>query len=483
MSRRILGGSLTLALLLAGCKSSGTAFNPPGGGNIVTLIVSGTPTIAYQSTLHGAWKLLPAGQTQFTVTGGTAYGVAFTCPLDDILDESSNQRTPQQDTWQPTVVIQATTTEANVIPIPCGGEVEPTATLSGNFDATAIEGTEEGYVDANETSTNIDSDSGAYSMSAFPGTQDVFGVAYDDDGDVLALKTYPSVSVSSGTTTQNVMLSSSDAVGSSKSISWTNAPEGSEIESYVSFGDEDAGPNLADSDSASVTYPTIAAADIASDDFYVAESNTYAEGDDSDSDTEAGIFGSTLASTVAYPNVWDVSNPTDAVQPAFTLNYTGFSGLSGGIGAYVFSEEWGTEDEQEGWTFAFVTFGYVHAAGITSYAPPNITLSGFSDMQAESGDIFPYDAAAFYGTPIVLLDDFYFFGLDSAGQRGAQSLHSGVPASWSAPQTSGPGLRLLPSSGLRTLETTTNTTPTSGLFDVTATDSCITIGTGAECEL
>lgn len=479
MSRRLLGASLALAVLLAGCKSSGIALNPPNGGNVVTLVISGTPTIAYQDTLHGGWKLLPRGQTQFTVTSGTAYGVAFTCPLDDLISESKGQRSPQEESWQPTVVIQATTSEFNVVPVPCDQENESTAELSGNVDATAISNTSNWGVDYDYYNSG---NTGSYSFDTTPGTQDVFGFAYDDSDNVLAVKTIPSVNVPSGSdTVQNITFSASDAVGNSKSVNWTNAPEGNSTDTWVDFGDFNISPELAYSNDTSVSYPTVASGDIASDDGYIAGSETYYENEDSEGYTEAGVFNASLPASIAYPNVWNAGNPTDDPQPKFTLNYSGFAGLTGGVGAYAFSNAWGTEEDQEGWTFAFVTFGYVHAAHISSYAPPNITLTGFSDMQASDGDIFPYGEAAFYGTPAILLSQFYYIGFLSSGQRGAQSLHSSVPSSWSQPQVESAQSRPL-LGGVRTLSSSSETEPTSGIFDLSGMVSCIVIGSGATCE-
>lgn len=471
MRRQVLA-VLAVAALLAGCKSTGIALNPPNGGNVVTLVISGSPVIAYQDTLNGAWKLLPANQTQFTVTGGTAYGVAFTCAA--LEPSSSGQRVPQGSEWTPTAVIQATTTEINTIPVPCG---ETDTEVFGTFDASAFAGTSYGYVDYE---SEIPSSVGDYEIIVPPGVQDIFAAAYNDDDDVIAFKTLQSVNVpETGLTGENVTLTASDAVGTSQNVAWTNAPDWSPY-SWVDFGSYNETLPLADGDGTSLSYPTVAASDVGSDDVYVAESAAGNEGDGSEQNAEAGAYGQTLPSTIAYPHLWDASAPSDATRPAFTLNYGGFSGVSGGFGAYAFEEDWGTIEDEQGVTFALVSFGYVHAAHISSYTAPDITLAGFSDMVPASGDVFFYDEAAVYSTPIILSE--FYYGVEdtgSEGQRGAQSL-SQRPASWRQAQSTPAGARTF-LSGTRIQSNSQGLQYTSGVLQLTETNSCMLVG-GGTCE-
>jgi hypothetical protein len=472
--------AVLIAALLAGCRSTGTAFNPPYGGNIVTLDILGTPTaIAYQTSAHGAWKLLPSGQTTFTIPG-TAYGVAFTCPEDDLFETSASQRSAQVEEWQPTVVIQATTTDFNTVLVPCNGDDETEATLSGTYDATAFESTNQVDVDYDEVGGG---GTGSYSIDVTPGTQDVFGEAWDGDT-LLAFKTIPSLNVPAGGATENITFSNSDAVGSSKTISWTNVPGTNEEEySYLDFGSFDVSPEIGSSDSSSITYPTIAAGDIASDDSYYAESESEVDGPGNATAVEAAAFNPSLPTTIAFPDTWNSAGPTDSTQPSFSLHYTGYAGLTGGIQAYFLDEEWGTEGEQEGWTLVAVTQRYLTARGSSTYTSPDIALTGFSDMVPASGDIYPWAAVAFYGSPL-FLQYFYFEGLDEVARgSGAQSL-AHVPAAWgNGPtiQSSSSGATRSLTSGLRVMSSS-NASTTIGIGDWSAAEGCTTIGTGAECE-
>jgi hypothetical protein len=464
--------AIAAALTLAGCRSTGIAYNPPTGGNIVTLVISGSPTIAYQDTLHGAWKALPAGQTQFTVTNGTAYGVAYACGVIEAgsvhTSGSVHPETPEEEVVG---VFQATTTEINVVPVVCGTE---TATLAGTYDATAVEGAAD--VDVNGDEVGDESTSGSYSINAVPGTQDVFGTAWNDEDELLALKTYPGVNVAAtGTTTQNVTISSSDDVGGPDTLSITNEP-GTEDEeyAYVFFGNfEYTAMQLAYSGSSSVSYPTVAAADIASDDAYIGEGFAYVDGPGTAIWLEHDYFASSLPSSIALTAPYDQSEPTFTGNPKFALNYTGYAGLTGGISGYEIGETWDGEGDG-GLVGAVVTSGFLKAAGTTSYAVPAITVAGFPSMTAESGDSYVWTVRAVYGTPEYLAYYAYYTAYDlltSTGQnRNPQSIGA-------HPMMLGGGPRGL-AAAVRIQD---NATPASGDGYWAAADDCYTVGASEGC--
>lgn len=464
-----------IAALLAGCRSSGIAYNPPGGGgNIVTLIISGSPTIAYETGIKGAWKLLPAGQTQFTVPNGTAYGVAYACEAE--VETGSVHSAAVHSATSPAVneeqivgVFQATTTEINVVPIVCGTE---TATLAGAYNATAVEGTE--YVDVNYSEVGDESTSGDYSIPAIPGTQDVFGTAWNDENQLLALKTYPGVDVAAtGTTTQNVTISTSDDVGGPQTLNITNEP-GTEDEEYaeVYFGNfENTIVEIASNESSSVSYPTVAAADVASDDTYVGEGFTYVEGPGTADWVEHDRFASSLPSSVALTAPYNQSEPTFTGNPTFSLNYTGYAALTGGISGYEIGETWCCDNE--GLVGAVVTSGFLKVAGTTSYTVPVITVAGFPSMTAESGDGYEWAVRAVYGTPEYLAYYAYYTAYDllSVGQnRNPQSLGA-------HPMMLGGGPRGL-AAAVRVQD---NATPTSGDGYWAAAEDCYTVGGEEGC--
>ena len=473
-AHRLLAAA-AIAALLAGCHSSGIAFNPPGGsgGNIVTLVITGSPTIAYEIGVNGAWKLLPAGQTQFTVTNGTAYGVAYACEEEEeagsLHSAAVHTATSPALTESESVgVFQATTTEINVVPVTCNTE---TATLAGTFDATGVESSD--YVEVDNNEVGGESRSGSYSINITPGTQDVFGAAFNEENQLLALKTYPGVDVAAtGTTTQNVTISSADDVGGPQTLNITNQPATQDDEyAQVYFGNfEYTTVELASSSSSSVSYPTVAAADVAPDDAYIGEGFTYVDGPGTAFWVEHDHFASSLPSSIALTAAYNQSEPTFTGNPTFSLNYTGYAGLTGGISGYEIGEEWCCNNE--GNVGAIVTSGFLKAAGTTSYTVPVITLSGFPSMTAASGDGYDWAVRAVYGTPAYLAEFASYILIDSVGKnRNPQSLGA-------HPMMLGGGLNAH-AAGVRVEED--NSTPTSGDGYWAAADDCYTVGGSEGC--
>ena len=461
-----------VAALLAGCRSTGTAFNPPGGGNIVTLVITGSPTIAYEIGVKGAWRALPAGQTQFTVTNGTAYGVAYSCGGVEAGSVHTNGSvSPAGNGAQLVGVFQATTTEVNVVPIVCGGL--PTATLAGSYSATAVEGTENVYVDNDEVGSG--STSGTYSFLITPGTQDVFGAAWNDANQLLALKNYPGVNVAAtGTTTQNVTITSADDVGGPDTLNVTNQPGDIDEEyAYAYFGNfEYTTVDLAyNYDGSNVSYPTVAAADVASDDAYIGEGFTYVNGPGTAYWVEHDHFASSLPSSIALTLPYNQAEPTFTGNPTFSLNYNGYASLTGGISGYEIGEDW--YGNSSGLVAAFVSHGFLKAAGTTSYTVPVVTIAGFPSMTAASGDGYSWTVRAVYGTPEYLAYYAYYAAYDifsSGTNRNPQSAGA-------HPMMLGGGPRAL-AAPVRVQD---NATPTSGDGYWASAQDCYTVGGSEGC--
>lgn len=466
MRTRSIVAGVVAAAVLAACTSTGTAYNPPFGGNIVTVVISGSATVAYQTSPHSPWKLLAPGQTTFETTNGTAYGVAYTCPDILPLQRGTGVR-PQRVGWQPTAVIQSTTQEFNTVPIPCS--LPQYATLSGTYDATAIANTV--GVDVDDQATPTNATSGSYSMTVPVATQDVLSFAYDVNLNVLAVKTYPNVDVTASGATQNIVYSAGDAVGANKTVSWTNNPPWTgETQGYtVSFGDLWHQLSLANAPypTPTVTYPTIAAGDVSANDFYTADGTAYIFGSGSTNLVEAMQYGASLPSSMEMPDVWNANGPDVTSQPQYTLDFNGLHAPRGGVSGYLISQPWYSGNGQDGWNLAFVSDGFLKARRSSTYTFPNITLAGFSSMTVPTGDTISWQLSAVDFSGVFLGELVYVaVVLDQRHGAGAQSVnahHMPAPLSAMYPLSKG------------------STNSTSGMGYISAASGCTTEGTGAAC--
>ncbi len=388
-----------IAALLAGCKSSGTAPNPPGGGiATLSLVAQGGATftaIAYQTSANGAWKLLPSGQTTITAGADGAYGVAWVCSTSTNVVE----------------LYQATIRE-NSTPVVTCGSPSATASLDGTTSETGFASATTTYVTAEEFSSSAPPN-GAYSMPAVPATQDVFA-GLDDNSTLLAAKVYPNVVVGSGPTTQNVGFTSSDTLGSSVTITSGNPLSGETFEdlgtAYENIA-QGTGVGLGDSSTQSLSYPTLASGDTGPNDAYLAED--IAEGTD-----EANVsltYDQTPPTSISFTSAFALT-VTASTNPVYDLDYTGYSALSGGVQEYGVLEAFGGTE-----IYATVTGGYLSATGSTNYTFPDITLSGFPTMTIPASTSVGWFASAAYGTPVAL-QAFGAIVLDASHSSHAQSL-------------------------------------------------------------
>jgi hypothetical protein len=417
--------------LLFGCRSTGTLLNPPSGGDIVTVDESASvpAAVAYKTGVNGTWKLLASGRTTFNVPGGGPYGVAFVCGEEE--PPSIGKRTPQSAESQVDVV-QATTSEITTVPVPCGEEA--TASLSGTYDTSAIASANEVDIDGN----NYDAGTGTYAVSVVPGTQDIVATVWSESA-VLAVKTVQGVDVpAAGLTNEAITVASTDAVGANQTISWTNQPgDVDEEDNEVDFGELSGVtlPLIENGETTSIAYPTVAAADIGPNDEYHAYEDAYLDSEESGYLVEGDAYGQTLPTSVALPDAFNETDPaTSSVRPAFTLNYSGYSSLSGGISGYEYGERW--DGTTEGAVYGIVSAGFLRAAG-TAFTAPNITLAGFSSMQAAEGDSLEWYVAAFYATGFGF-SDLLGAGIESAAQRNPQSSPSrAIPKFWGGARTQG----------------------------------------------
>ncbi len=404
-----------IGALLAGCTSSGSVVNPPAGPTVSVDEVSnfgGTfTTVAYQSSPNGAWQVLPGSQ-QFQVGSSGAYGVAWICGSD------------------PTEVniYQATSKETSTPIIECDGSSGLPATLSGTTSET-------GFSTATATDIFVQDDgtgaspNGTYSVATTSTEQDVFAGLYDGST-LLAAKVYPAVNLTTGSATQDVSFAASDALGSSVSATAGTPPSGETLlDVYADYINvpQDSGVELAYSVSSPLSYPSIAAGDTGVQD-------TYGVIEEADSSTNLNVglvFNQTPPTSVSLTSAFALS-VTASTTPVYDLDYTGFSGLSGGFTEYGIVQE----DTTSGVVgYATVTAGYVTASGSTNYSFPNITLSGFPTMTIAAGANVDWLVGAAYG-PLFTLDAFSAIPLSESHSSHAQSLPS-LPSAFARFTTAG----------------------------------------------
>ncbi len=462
--------ALAIAALLAGCKSTGIAFNPPGGRSsgasrvVHVVIAPGLPVnVGYQIGTSGTWKLLCSactpGTMSFTLNGTDAYGVAMYCSADGY-----------------PAVFQATTPEVDTVTLPqCLGTVEIAPSyLSGTYNASAFDGVTEVDVQQDDVSAAGGLPSGSYSVPFPPGggTQDVFAevrnssdVSSGNYRGIVALKTLQNQTIpASGVA---IDFAASDAVGSPATITWTNIPSGVSIdESGVQFGLASVfvyGGNafavwLNAGSTDVLQYPTVASADAGANDAYDAFAFANVTGHGNAFDEFADIFQPSPPTTVALTAPFDLE--PNAGNTALSLDYTGFSGLSasGEIWGYFLGLCWGSshcEDEED----AVVTSGWVKASGSTSYPIPIVSLTGFPTLTPPAtGNSIDFDSEVLYASEI----DFSSRIGSVARSRGAQSLDFSSHRAPSAVRTQ-------------------NSTPTSGTFYENDASGCFTFGVGNGC--
>ncbi len=463
---------LAIAALLVGCRSSGIAFNPPGGrsggaSRVVHVVVApGLPVnVGYQVGTSGTWKLLCSactpGTMSFTLNGTDAYGVAMYCSA-----------------WDYPAIFQATTPEVDTVNLPqCIGATDVTpASLSGSYDASAFGGATEVDVQQDDVSATGGLPSGSYSVPFPGGTQDVFAevrnssdVSSGNYRGIVALKTLQNQTIpASGVA---IDFAASDAVGSPETMTWTNIPSNSFFESGVQFGltsvfayggnacavwlNAFTEVNGLGGGTDVLQYPTVASADVGANDAYYAFADAGVTGHGNAADEYADIFQPSPPTTLALTAPFDLE--PNVANTALSLNYTGFSGLSanGEIWGYLLSFAWGSGNYET----AAVTSGWVKASGSTNYPVPIVSLTGFPALTPPANST----AVNFSGDAVYVSEIGFSSDVGSiAHSRGAQGgIGGGV--------------------GSPCAVITQNSPPTSGTFYRNGALGCFTFGVGNGC--
>ncbi len=396
-------------ILLAGCGGGGSGGGAlpsvPHSTTVTLLITDAQPQlVAYEQGTRGAWTLLPAGQESFSVSGSGAYGVAWVCP------DSSPLMTD---------IVQTTLSELTTIPVACSAPVLD-ATVSGTIQTSAIADVEFATVNGS-TVYGFTDNSGTYSISVAPGSQDIMAAVTDSSENLLAIHTLSNVDVpSSGLTGENITFDASDAMGPSATVTFANLPTnaGATSGSSVYYGNPNDRYWLGGGTGTSCSYLTMPAADLGADSNY--DISAYSSLGVTPGEVTVELFTSTPPASMTYPNPLSVASPTNTDTPAFSLDYTGFSGLSGGQMYYEIEESISNQP-----VFAVVTPGFLSASGST-YALPDVNPSGgsFPATVGTSGDLFEWSIFAEYASTSLFqsLGPFYFADVSAKQNPHAQSV-------------------------------------------------------------
>ncbi|HEY9084465.1 MAG TPA: hypothetical protein VIN40_00780 [Candidatus Tyrphobacter sp.] len=470
MSIRSLLVFLCAAALLAGCKSTGIALNPPGGtGNVVTLEIPsydvGTSlgAIAYETGPHGAWKPLPSGATSFTVPGSTrSYGVAYVCtiglPPVSIGRSQPEGVQPQQGARTTEYAVQATLDDYHIVAVSCADA--PTTSVSGTYDVTAV-----GGASITAAGNYQNGSTGSYSGSVPSNTTDLLAEAYDAGGNTVGVKTYPGTSVGTTPVTRNVTFTASDALGPTHMLTATAAPAGFSQYSEALYLTSDLAAHvfMANSNGGTLTYPSVAAGD-ATGLYGLGSYGYYYNATASQTVAAFDVTATASAVSLTIPTAWAPSSPVNtANNPTFTMNYAGFpSPPAGSIFSYnAYFEAPCTAGNCV--SYANATNKFLRSTGASTYQVPQVALSGFPTFNGVTGNRVTWYTYAELSSGSTVD---YAFGL-SLYQYFIDSEARGVPQSLRSAAAGGSG-RVIPLS---------NST-SGGTAELSGEESCYVIGGG-----
>lgn len=358
----------------------------------VHLAVLGSPlAIGVQKGPNGAWQGLPTKAKSFTLTGTTAYGVAYACP-------TGSTTNPNQYT---ALVVQATTSDFTTVPIECAqpkvGSLavrlayQPKSDYCPDRKTNQVVETIEvnggaslgGCTSARKARTNL-----------YAGTQDVFFAAFDQSNNLMAFRTLQGARVPGNA---SVTFGTADKIGPTKVVLQRRIPPGvtSETEgvSFGSFGWWVAPLGSASGLAAAVSFPTVASAEVGSNESYLIAAQAFFSGAAYEVTTYA-FSQSAPTKFPAFPTQFGISAKRGRT-PTFALTYNGFAKLTGGIQAYGLYGSWSSA-HSTGSVADIVTSSWLQAAGSSSYAIPNIAVANFPKTVAPPRTNYSWHANALY---------------------------------------------------------------------------------------
>jgi hypothetical protein len=390
MSDGILRLSLCAGLMacLAGCGGNSNSGGGGGGGGGNPTIVTYTftdamPTAVATQIGTGAYTLasVQSGTLTISVPDGTSnYSIAWVCPNSDIAP----------NVYLNELVFQRSTADGTSFKEGCSSPNPQTGLATLQVNAAAIAGAAEimvGQLPEQAASGSTLSFSG----QLVTGTHDVAVVVYDVLGNALAVRILRSQTIPGALNGGNPVVFAASDETVSQTVSYTNVPAGfSNLPPFVFFLTSGGAEVVLNSElgsflaSPSAQYPAMPAGAVESGDYYIFSSNAYANGSPQELISAEQFTASGGAVTLAYPAPWAYSGPTAASLPTFSLNYTGFSGMSS-VSQFALIQ-WHVGSNSTGIT-VFATENYQN--GATSITIPNLSgLSGFSGAAPSGTNIY-----------------------------------------------------------------------------------------------
>jgi hypothetical protein len=396
--RFLVPAAVCLALSGCGGSSSGSGGGGGGGGGggntptTVTVSFAGTPTAL--ATQVGSGSFTAATLTSGTLTlsipsGTTNFAVAYLCGDDGytqqtVIEASTLDGTSYSASYCPSLATQ------------------PTGTLTGSADASAIAGAEFVGINAYNGSGYSESvlltgDSGPINFALPSGTDRLAATAYtaapsnpltfNSVETLLAVRNFDSVTIPGALNGGNtVTLGAADEV-TMQPITYKNVPSGFAAPTTTAYYEWSGGGELLLSNGATTQYPAIPAAAGEGGDYYsfgaVTEMSTNGGA------TEAGVAASTITTasgplTFTFPAPWIYAGPTPSAQPVFNMANSGITGKTG-VMDYV-TMAWNISAAGETNSALFATANYLN--GSTSVAIPNLTgVSGFLSGPPSGGTV------------------------------------------------------------------------------------------------
>ncbi|HEV3154626.1 MAG TPA: hypothetical protein VGZ02_12545 [Candidatus Baltobacteraceae bacterium] len=376
----VLSGLLCFAL--PACNSGGSSGgggsppNPPSGTTITFSVTGNGASAAAAKIGTGAWAslTLSGNAATFTLPNGTStYGVAIVC--DSIFE----------------FIELLSTSDTTTPSINC--PVSGTTATSVSYDVSQIPGATSAHIYVGNAASFQNSVAGAATFNDAPsGTQDLAAIAFGAGAtDALAVKIQRGVTVTSALGPLTA-LNNTDTT-STATVALAGVPSGFNTQVnawYITKG----GAQLTIKDAGSTaTYPTVAAADTQSGDYYYLQ--TFATNTSGSSLSQVGTsqtFSSAQNVSLTFPAPLTYSAPAAAQYPTFAVpSYNGFT-ISGST-AFIFGAFAPMQNE----IIVGTTSSYLSTVG-NSLAFPNLSsLPGFLSEPA-SGHAEDWMAQVFSST-------------------------------------------------------------------------------------
>lgn len=381
--------------VMAGCGAGSGGNGGGGGGNPTTIAFNfrqPMPTAVAAKIGSGTFaaQTLNSGKLSLSIPSGTSdFAVAYVCPVFNPGPGSPTS------TYQ-YVVETSTADGTSFTPPACVHfpSADPSGTLTGTVDASAIAGASAITIDAESGSSYMEDGPiapGNFSFSAPAGTNRVEVLAYEKtqwtnygDLSLVAARNFGSQSVPGQLNGGNpVILGATDAT-TMQPISYAGVPSGFSSPMALVLVDMGAEEFLVSS--ATNQYPAVPSTAMESGDFYDFIATSLSTGGQLVAAETTTSGGNALA--ITFPTPWSYAGPTVAALPTFNFDYTGFSGKTGILQSGII--EWSTSSTAQSWYQVSATANY--QSGSTALAMPD--LSGLTGFLAAPGSGAPVVWAA-----------------------------------------------------------------------------------------